>query len=151
VTESSKPRSNVADGCLLLQVANDTAGLEAGQRALHEFLEAEGASARGLYRTELAFEELVANVIRHGYDDRDMGAGPIDVSVRVRGEEIVLTVEDDGPPFNPLGVPEPTPPSTLEDSRIGGLGLPLVRMAATRMEYARSAGRNRVTISIQRT
>jgi serine/threonine-protein kinase RsbW len=150
VTASGLRQSRGADGGLLLQLVNDTAGLEAGQRALREFLEAEGVSARGLYQTELAFEELVVNVIRHGYADRGTGGHPIDVTVCVRGEEIVLTVEDEGPPFNPLQAPDPARPTAIEDARIGGLGLHLVRKTAKRMEYERMAGRNRVTTSIQR-
>ena len=150
MTEIGLPLSRVVDGCLLLQFKNDTAGFEAGQRELHAFLEAQGVSDRGLYRSELAFEELVVNVIRHGRGDLDTGAHAIDVSVRMCDEDILLTVEDDGPPFNPLKVPDPPRPSTIEDARIGGLGLPLVRFAAKRIEYERTAGRNRVMMSIQR-
>jgi serine/threonine-protein kinase RsbW len=145
----SAPHARIVDGCLQLQFDSNNAGFEGGQRALHEFLEAEGVSARGLYQTELAFEELVINVIRHGFGDHDAGAHPIDVSVCVRGGDIVLTVEDDGPPFNPLEAPDPPAPTTLEEAKIGGLGLPLVRFAAKRIEYQRIAGRNRVILSIQ--
>ena len=151
VTEGRPRQRCVADGRLLLQLDNDTADLEAGQQALREFLEAEGVSDRGLYHAELAFEELVANIIRHAYGERNKGMHSIDVSVCVGGEEIALTVEDDGPAFDPLQVPAPPLPSTIEDARIGGLGLPLVRMVAKRLEYARLAGRNRVSLSIQRT
>lgn len=142
------PQARIADGCLLLQFDSNKAGFEGGQRALHEFLEAEGVSDRGLYQTELAFEELVTNVIRHGFGDGDAGAHPIDVSVCVRGGDIVLTVEDDGPPFNPLEAPRPPAPTSIEDARIGGLGLPLVRFAAKRIEYERIAERNRVILGI---
>jgi serine/threonine-protein kinase RsbW len=142
---------DIVDGGLRLHLVNDTAGLEAAQQTLHAFLAAEGVGTRGIYRTELAFEELVVNVIRHGYADREVGTCPIDVSVRVLAQEIVLAVEDDGPPFDPLQVPDPELPATIDEARIGGLGLHLVRKSTQRMEYERTAGRNRVTLSLQRT
>ena len=141
---------HVDAGCLRLQIESNNAGLEAGQLALREFLEAAGSSDRAVYLTELAFDELAGNVIKYADGYRDTPSSLIDISARVPGEEIVLTVEDDGPPFNPLEMPYPAAPARLEDARVGGLGLVLVRMAAMRMEYERVAGRNRVSLRIQR-
>jgi serine/threonine-protein kinase RsbW len=141
----------VAEGPLLLQLRNDTAELEAGQKTLRAFLEAEGVSTRALYHAELAFEELVTNIIRHGFGFRDRGMHRIDVNASVDGEEIVLTVEDAAPPFDPSQAPQPDLPTGIDDARIGGLGLRLVRMAAKRMDYERVGDRNRVTVAIART
>jgi anti-sigma regulatory factor (Ser/Thr protein kinase) len=133
---------------LELHFANDIAGLDARLQELRRFLEGHKVSARGLYRAELAFEELVVNVIRHAYRARETGRYPIDVSVAVHGGEILICVEDEGPPFDPSRVAEPPPPSGLENCRIGGLGLPLVRFATGQVHYERAAGRNRVTVKI---
>lgn len=141
-------RSPRADGCLLLRFENETVGLDTRLRALREFLEGNCISTRALYRAELAFEELVTNIIRHAYRDRDNGKHPIEVGVAVRGGEVVMTVEDEGPPFDPVQVPESPIASSLEDSKIGGLGLRLVRFATTQMQYERASGRNRVTVRI---
>jgi serine/threonine-protein kinase RsbW len=143
-------RTRVVDGRLLLELKNDTAQVEAGQQALREFLEAEGTSARALYHAELAFEELVVNVIRHGYRDRSGSSLQIDVSAWVRGEEIVFTVEDTGPPFDPSQAVDAPLATRIEDAKIGGLGLRLVRMAAKHIDYERAGDRNRVTIVIPR-
>jgi serine/threonine-protein kinase RsbW len=150
VTEIVPPIPRVVDGCLHLQFADTLAGFEAGQGELRTFLEARGVSGRGLYRSELAVEELVVNVIRHASVNGESGARLIEVSVGVDDEDIQVTVEDDGPPFNPLEAPAPPRPSTLEDANIGGLGIPLVRLAAKHIDYERHAGRNRVVLRIQR-
>ncbi len=157
MTGTPFPRSTIGlyrrvlENRLQLHLDNDTAQLEAGQQALRRFLEAEGTSARALYHAELAFEELVTNVIRYAYGDRDRGMCPIDVSAWVRGEEIVLTVEDTGPPFDPSQTVDAPRATRIEDARIGGLGLRLVRMAARRVHYERVGDKNRVTIDIPRT
>lgn len=149
MTEGGLRQERVAGNRLLLQFDADTACMEAARSALTAFLEGRKISARALYHTELAFEELVTNAIRHGGAGSDPRAQPIDASVYVLGEEIRLTVEDDCPPFNPLEAPHPALPTSLDEARIGGLGLMLVRKSSERMEYERTAtGRNRVTVVI---
>lgn len=149
VTGPGLRRMHIVDGRLFIQLDSDTGGLEAGRRALRDFLLQKGVSARGVQQVELAFEETVTNVIRHAYRHRDEGAHPIDASLCIHGEDIALTVEDDGPPFNPLEVPEPALPSSIEHAKIGGLGLRLVRMTAKGIEYERLQGKNRLTIRFQ--
>jgi anti-sigma regulatory factor (Ser/Thr protein kinase) len=139
----------LAAGCLRMQIAGDINGLEAGQHTLREFLETNAALARGKYQADIAFEEIVANVIRHAYADFEPGAHPIGVEVTVTDAEIVLRFEDDGPPFDPVAAPERVPPTSIEAAKGGGWGLVLVRRGASRMEYARVADRNRVTICVE--
>jgi anti-sigma regulatory factor (Ser/Thr protein kinase) len=126
----------------------DIAGLDARMQELRYFLEGRQFSARGLYRAELASEELAINVIRHGYRACETGRYPMDVSVAVRGGEILICAEDEGPPFDPSCVAGPPPPLGIENCRIGGLRLPLVRFATRQIHYERTVGRNRVTINI---
>jgi anti-sigma regulatory factor (Ser/Thr protein kinase) len=135
---------------LTLRIEPSTAALEAGRQTLQKFLEDAGTGAGGRYRTELAFEELVVNVMRHGYRGGGTSGRPIDVRVGVRGEEIVLTIEDDADPFDPLQVPQAPRPGSIAQARIGGLGLQLVRSVAKQFDYERLDGRNRVTVAIGR-
>ncbi|GAC1453150.1 MAG: hypothetical protein PVS2B3_07370 [Steroidobacteraceae bacterium] len=101
------------------------------------------------YNTELVFEELVANIVSHGAaDGRELD---VRVTLETRAEVIILTFEDDGAPFDPRGRPDPAPARSLEEARVGGFGLMLVRHAARSLDYARTAeGRNRLTVSLAR-
>jgi anti-sigma regulatory factor (Ser/Thr protein kinase) len=136
---------------LLLEVGSDTAAFAAAQEALHEHLEAAGVGERAIFRTELAFEELVTNVVRHGYGGRRSNLTPVEVTASVLDEEIVLSIEDPGPPFDPSQpVDAAARPTSIEDATIGGLGLRLVHAVASRIEYHRRDGRNRVTVGIAR-
>ena len=63
--------------------------------------------------------------------------------------EIALTVEDDGPPFDPTVRPEPTLPSSLESARIGGLGLLMVRRVAPSLQYTRVGEVNRIQMRFE--
>jgi serine/threonine-protein kinase RsbW len=148
VTAPGLRRIEVVDRRLCIQFDSDNTGLEAGRRIVNDFLRDNGAGARGVYQVELAFEELVTNVIRYAYRDRQ-GAHAINASLRVRGDVIVLTIEDDGLPFNPLEAPDPALPSSIEDAKVGGLGIKLLRKTAREIAYERLPGGNRVTVSIE--
>ena len=112
-------------------------------------LDAERLDGAPRYNTELVFEELVANIVSHGAAD----GREVDVrfTLEPRPEAMILTFEDDGVPFDPRGRPDPAPPSSLEEAKVGGFGLMLVRRAASSLDYVRTAdGHNRLTVSLSR-
>ena len=55
------------------------------------------------FKVELAFEEVAANIVRHGHPTED-----VEVAIRFDDDEIVLTFEDDGAPFDPLRASGPS-------------------------------------------
>lgn len=142
--------SNAQEGRLVLQIRNDFASLGAGQDALRRFLAAEGASEDGKYRTELVFEELITNVIRHAYAQLAPSTESIEVVVRMEPQTIRLTVEDDGPAFDPARAPLAPLPASIDEAKVGGLGLRLIRDTARRIHYKRVAGKNSVTVCLDR-
>ena len=102
---------------------------------------------RTRYNCELVFEEVVTNVIRHGY--RDTREHEIEVTVEFPGESVVMRFEDDGVPFDPAQYQPVVRSGTILDASVGGRGLLLLRGAAQRLEYERtSRDRNRLTVTI---
>ena len=96
------------------------------------------------YQLNLAVEEIVANAILHG--QRELGAHEISVTMRVEQGWVIITVEDDGVPFNPLDVPPADINAALENRRIGGLGMHLVRAVIPSLSYSREGDRNRLVM-----
>ena len=126
-----------------LRFPGTLAGFEEASRSLRQFLEAHRLSEDTRFHIELVFEEIAVNIIRHGKPRAD-----VNVEVTVNGE-VVLTFEDDGQSFDPRDQPLPAPPESIEETRVGGLGLVLVKQFCTRLEYERTAeDRNRLTVSI---
>jgi serine/threonine-protein kinase RsbW len=122
------------------------AGFEQAASALQPLLEVEGLHGSPRFNVELAFEEIGTNIVRHGSP-----TGDVHVAIVFDADEVVLTFEDDGVPFDPSGHAEPRKPSSLDDAPIGGLGVMLVRKFSTRMNYERTAEhRNRLTLAIAR-
>jgi serine/threonine-protein kinase RsbW len=95
------------------------------------------------------FEEITANIIAHGAPDGH--ELEVCVSLEAAGETFVLTFEDNGIPFDPRTRPDPLPQKSLDEARIGGYGLLLVRRAATSIDYLRTGdGHNRLIVRLPR-
>src|SRR6516225_934799 len=92
----------------------------------------------------LALEEIVSNVIRHGWKDRDDQF--ITVEIAVGPTELTARVEDDSPPFDPLQVPPPDVTAPLDQREPGGLGIHLSRKMLDGLQYSRVHGRNRLEL-----
>jgi len=88
----------------------------------------------------LSLDELVTNVILYAFPDVQEHA--IDVRLRLEGGVLHAELSDDGRPFDPLSVPPPNLDAPIEERRIGGLGLHIVREMMDTLEYAREDGRN---------
>jgi serine/threonine-protein kinase RsbW len=112
------------------------------------FVESSGIEPQAVYMTNLAIEEMTTNILKYGYDDS--AAHEILLRLEVKPDLLVMTLEDDGHPFNPLDVPEPDVNQAEEDRIPGGLGIFLVRKLARRMDYERRENRNRLVIEISR-
>jgi anti-sigma regulatory factor (Ser/Thr protein kinase) len=96
------------------------------------------------FRIDLCLAEAVSNVIEHGFADG--GRHDIRVTLEPRATEIVLTVEDEGRPFDPLEAVLPPLAARVEEARIGGYGLRLLRHFADSCRYQRWEGRNILTM-----
>ena len=111
-------------------------------------LEAFGAEA-GLppdvtFRLTLSLDEIVSNVIRHGFNDHTEHS--IAVRLDVADGMVTATVVDDGEPFDPRGAPVPDLDAPLEERQAGGLGMHLVRETMDEIDYRREDGRNVLTV-----
>ena len=89
----------------------------------------------------VALDEVTSNVVRCS------GASGIALEVRFSNEPrgVVVSVSDDGKPFNPLHVPEPDTKVPLEERPIGGLGILLLRKTMNEVSYHYAHGCNILT------
>lgn len=103
-----------------------------------------GLQDRGIFQLQLAADEVVSNIILHGYTHR---TGPIHLSIWEEHDKIILLIEDRGEPFNPLTVTKPDLNAPLEDRSPGGLGIHFLKTLADNVYYEYKDGKNRLTVS----
>lgn len=99
------------------------------------------------YNVLLALQEMVTNVLRHGYDHDE--TKPIEVVFELNEDSLQIVLRDQGPKFDPLAF------DTSEcdaDAGIpveaGGFGIHIARMVMDKVEYVRQDGWN--TLRLQK-
>jgi anti-sigma regulatory factor (Ser/Thr protein kinase) len=129
---------------LSLRLASDLAEIARLAQAVEAFVDDHGVPPDAASALSLALEELVANAIGHGYGEGADGA--VEVCLALDGSELVATVEDSAPPFDPFALPTPDTDAALEDREVGGLGVHLVRTLMDEARYDRTPTGNRITL-----
>ena len=109
---------------------------------LEGFGEAFGLPPGPLMQLNLALDELVTNAITHGGSTR-----PIEVEIGVDGDRLRAEIRDRGRRFDPLReAPPPDLDSPLEERRIGGLGIHMVKKTMDLVDYEWTGEQNRVRL-----
>ncbi|HET7020607.1 MAG TPA: ATP-binding protein [Xanthobacteraceae bacterium] len=103
-----------------------------------------GMSPDVSFAVQLCLEEAVANIIMYGAAKND--ALVIAVELERNCGTLVARIEDNGRQFDPTRAPPPAPAASLEEAKIGDLGIHLMRSFANGMDYERREGRNRLTL-----
>jgi len=114
--------------------------------ALENVMQVHSFSKEEILDTQLAVEEVVTNVIMHGYGGR---AGEIRIMCHATRGIIEIQIEDTAPLFNPLSVADPDFTTDIQDRRMGGLGIFLIRRVMDDVMYRNDQGKN-ILILIKR-
>lgn len=99
-----------------------------------------GDPEREVFGVRLALEEAIVNAIRHGHGNDP--AKTVRFRYRLTIEGLHAEVCDEGPGFDPGGLPDPLAPENIE--RPGGRGVFLMRHYMTHVQYDPPG--NRVTL-----
>lgn len=125
-------------------LSNDLSEIAKLHRELENFGQKCSLTPKTLFELNLILEEVLANVISYAYGDNQQHE--IVVQADLRDGELVIDVEDDGRPFNPLQIPPPDLDRPLEQRNVGGLGLHLVRELTSSIEYTRREEKNHLVM-----
>lgn len=89
---------------------------------------------------QLVMEEIFINICRYAYkDDR---THYINISLKLEDNDLIWRVEDDGIPFNPLEHKLDGVNKSIEDMKIGGQGIRLVKKLTDSLNYSCLDGKN---------
>jgi len=130
-----------------IRLSNQLSELDRVVEELEAFLEEAEVPTRARFNINLAVDEFVSNAINYGYPDGR--AGEIDIHLARRDDRLAMTLRDDGDAFDPFTAPEPDLDASIEDRRIGGLGVHLVRKLADEFSYRREGERNVVSLTLK--
>jgi serine/threonine-protein kinase RsbW len=113
-------------------IPSDPAEARRVQEEIERQLQRRCASDHDVFSVRLALEEALVNAIKHGNQmDR---AKKVHISYRFLPGRFEVRVTDEGPGFDPAGVPDPTAAENLE--RPCGRGLMLMRHYMSEVLYS---------------
>lgn len=101
-----------------------------------------------VFALQLCLEEAVANVVMYGGMPED---ALVDVRLSQSDGRLTAVIEDGARPFDPTQVPPRAKPTSLSETRIGELGVHLIRHYTSAMRYERQDDRNRLILYFDAT
>ena len=107
---------------------------------------AAGATDEAIGDLVQAVDELVCNVIEHGYGHGT--AEPIEVEMTTDPDAVVIRIRDRAPAFDPRTAPVPRLDLPLAQRPLGGMGIHLARTLTDRIDHRiLPEGGNEVTLT----
>ena len=113
-----------------------------------ELARTSGFSDKEIYSIQLAADEAASNIIEHAYQDSSEGV--LECSCGMEADRLVITMHDDGKPFDISRVKEPNLKADLSDRQIGGLGIYLMRKLMDEVHYESKPGRGNLLTMVKR-
>ena len=126
------------------KLKNALTELDALFQHVEQFGNAHGLPKKQIFQINLALDELFTNIVSYGFPDGN--SHWIDFKLRLENNEVVIHIEDNGIPFDPVSVPTSGSAPPLEKCKIGGLGLHIVKKMMDEIAYERREDKNIITI-----
>lgn len=79
-----------------------------------------------VYHVQMAVDEACSNIVEHAYGPGWQGAIELTCCIQDQGD-LIVSIHDNGRPFDPSTVPDPPIGADLENLPEGGLGLYFMR------------------------
>ena len=133
-------------GHLNMVLANDLQEVARVIDRIELFCAEENINPQQGLRFCLALDELITNILSYGLVARS--DAEINLRVDHKNGAMQAEIADNGPPFDPFAEDIPIPSGPIEDRKIGGLGLTLVKAVMDDLNYRRDGNINRLKISM---
>jgi len=103
-----------------------------------------GLSKDCLWEMNICLDEAFTNIVSYGFAD-DM-EHLIKFTIGRDNDVLILRVEDDGIPFNPLAQKDPETATDLLNIKVGGLGVHIIKKLMDDICYKRNQGKNKLIL-----
>ena len=108
-------------------------------------LEEYGCGMKEQMAIDVAVDELFANIAHYAYNP-ETGYATVKVDVVEDPLSVEITFVDNGKPYDPLAKADPDTTQSIEDRKIGGMGILIVKKSMDAVDYEYKDGKNILTI-----
>lgn len=128
-----------------IQLENRLEEFQRFESAFMDFARFQNLNDEVIYAIQLSVDELFTNIVSYGYDDSKTHT--VKFVIDVTREEVRIEIIDDGKPFNPLdNAPDMNLDLSVEERKIGGVGIHLVKSLMSEVTYVRDGEHNRLRL-----
>jgi len=128
-----------------IKIKNKIPEIEHVCDAVAEFSRKHNVVDKIIFTLHLAIDEILTNIISYGYSDTDEHV--IDIRYSFLKDYLQLEIIDDSNPYDPSAAPEPDVEASLEDRKIGGLGIYLIKNMMDEIKYSSDNGKNTLVLT----
>jgi anti-sigma regulatory factor (Ser/Thr protein kinase) len=107
----------------------------------------QGFDEKKIGKIELALEEALVNICKYSYPDE---LGDAEVSCKQDNRRFIIEIVDSGIPFDMTSLPAPDVTSSIEERKIGGLGIFLIKKMVNEVGYRREGNLNILELTMKR-
>ncbi len=115
-----------------------------------ECAKSQGLSDKRTNEIKIAVEEALVNIFNYAYQGKERGDVEVACMLK-RGTAFIVRIKDKGIPFDPLSVSEPDTTLDIDERRIGGIGIFLVKKLTDHLRYKREGGKNVLELVVNLT
>ena len=99
---------------------------------------------KAVQKFNIVLDELLNNIISYAYSDYE--AHVIKIKFQLKYLRLIITIEDDGIPFNPFRNEAPDIKLSISERNIGGLGVHIVKNLVDEYHYIRQSNKNIINL-----
>lgn len=130
----------MANGPYKFELKSNLSELDSLCESLESICQSLNLPQKCKFEINLALDELFTNIISYGFDDEEEHL--IEITIDAEPDQVVIRIEDDGVPFNPVEASQPEIGCSVENCRVGGLGIHLIKNLMDEICYQRCGNRN---------
>ena len=103
-----------------------------------------GLGETAVFHIELACDEACTNIIEHAYNGENIG--DIIVDWQIIDDQFVITLLDNGHPFDTTQIPHVSDAANPDEIKIGGLGIHFMRQLMDEVHFSENPSGNKLVM-----
>lgn len=128
-----------------LELANQLSALSELQQQLDQLAGQWELPPAMAMQLNLALEEAFTNVVNYAFHDEEPHT--IEIIFTKKGHELLITIIDEGQPYDPTAKEDPDINLPAEERNIGGLGIFLIKKVMDKVAYRRENNKNKLFLT----
>ena len=114
---------------------------------INGFLEKKDMNSKIISQIDIAVDEICSNIFNYAYKDKK---GQVLVEISYKDNAITIRFVDTGVKFNPLEKEDPDVNLSLQERKVGGLGIYLVKQLMDDVKYEYSPKKENILTVIKK-